>query len=262
VVDPESPPVPPVTGPEPEEPENESSEKTTSTTSTSSSTSSSSSSSSSSAAPTLVQCLIVPNYDAAPAVWNAFTEVLKEQTDPKTLLTGGVQGPPQYVSYWIQNLNDTQVLTFKTNPAVGGILPYKPADTEVFTRDVTGKKIGRSGYQYHRYAAIQSDWDNDTLVAQAPRDSSHGLSKRVLYNMETDLDDLKVYSQPPNIKLADITTYTHEIEPIGAARIYIVDSGANKDSYVSQQGWSFCSHHTNSFPKVYKSLKPEPDCKL
>lgn len=56
-------------------------------------------------------------------------------------------------------------------------------------------------------------------------------------NQQTDNvpDELRVISQPKNIKLKDISSYAYEYETVGHVRVYLIDSGIDKYLPVSRK---------------------------
>lgn len=110
-------PVAPVVEPGKDEPQDEEPTTTTSTTSSSSSSSCSSSSSSTMSTAEPIPFFIVPNFDATPEVLQAFTAQLKLETNPDTLFV--CEAPAaNFIAFWYQFLNGTQLAEFKSHPAV------------------------------------------------------------------------------------------------------------------------------------------------
>jgi hypothetical protein len=61
--------------------------------------------------------LITPNYTADISVMNAFTNTLKEETNATTLVTS-TSASGNFTTIWGQFLNQSQVTTYLSNPAV------------------------------------------------------------------------------------------------------------------------------------------------
>jgi hypothetical protein len=64
--------------------------------------------------------IIIPNHNTPQPALDAFTDKLKAETDPNTLWVSG-SSAADYIGFWHQSLNSTQVANYKTNPAVSFI---------------------------------------------------------------------------------------------------------------------------------------------
>ncbi|KAK0112270.1 hypothetical protein ONS96_001518 [Cadophora gregata f. sp. sojae] len=157
-----------------------------------------------SATPTQTAYFITAKRDVGMDIINEFTAKLKVETDPDTL---HVSGNEIFTGSWIQKLNDTQIESYKREPAVLSIHPLSDLERKVRFRK--HRKISRRNSTASREALFKGDLKKraNTVIQQV-----------------TDDDPLKLVSQPPGVDSNLISTYAHDVETL-PARVYVMDSG-------------------------------------